>query len=313
MLKKLLCLMLLALPAWGGSLSIHDEDKLLTNPAAFESVVAAAPYNVTIVISSQRGHGGAFDYYIDTAFASPEGVTLGVDPGGRHTHIWAGPLTRIPGVKLGSIAVEGNPFFRTGDWSGGVGKLLSSVATLRVEPPVAARVTTPPPQQLSPTPPGKEVDWIAVIFGLTGAGFLIWLTVVLVRKARKSEEFSRPQVRSYAAPLDEVVFTRSEAANTTRTRAVVGPGYHLTAPAPVVIQQQAGLTGSPILDYMVMDNLMHSHHNEPVRTSEPTHDYRAAPAPSYTPSGGGSSGGSDFGSFSSDSSSSSGSSGGSDW
>lgn len=116
--------------AVAGTLQIRDESALLTpaDRVQLQNSARAYPFDVRVVITSALPSRAAFDRYIHHQVTEPDLMVIGIDPVHRATSVHFGRGMRIARVHFRTIEDAGDPFFRRGDWRGGIDAIVRRAA-----------------------------------------------------------------------------------------------------------------------------------------------------------------------------------------
>lgn len=117
--------------ALAGTLQIRDESALLApmEQSQLRASALAYPFDVRVVTTSAMPSRAAFDQYVRAQVTAPNMVVVGIDPVHRVTSVHFGLGTRIAPAYYRAIEDAGDPFFRAGDWRGGIDAIMSRAAT----------------------------------------------------------------------------------------------------------------------------------------------------------------------------------------
>ncbi|MDP3278234.1 MAG: TPM domain-containing protein [Deltaproteobacteria bacterium] len=120
----------LASSALAGTLQLRDDASVFsaTDRASLTQAVAMYPFDVRVLSSNTFADRGTFDQYVATNVASPNMVVVGIAPTLRRTSVHFGVSTRIAPTQWRTIESQGAPFFRTGQWAGGVQAILTNAS-----------------------------------------------------------------------------------------------------------------------------------------------------------------------------------------
>ncbi len=278
------------------------------------------PFDVTFITS--QNHPGDLDSYVAGFVSGPNEAAIGLDTVHRKVRIKVGRgLIAGPGV-LDSAAKRGTGAMKQGRWGDGLATILQAVGAAVTPAPIAVaaeRVVT-----VAQTEAPSGLPWWIVIIGTLGVGGLVWYFIRRIKddkeeKGRNLRSAEREVLRESGESVRRIYDTPIPSPNFTR-RGATPPVYvpSVTSPPPPVVVVPS--SGPNIVDYAIMDSIVHSHdHSAPAPVSSPAPSYSPPPPPRYespTPPPSYDSGGSDWSSSSSDSGSSSfsgGDSGGSDF
>jgi hypothetical protein len=108
--------------ASAGSLHTTDDADLFSSAqlGAIRSHVDADDFDVRLLTSSSYASKSDFGNYVHRFVTEPNVVVIGVDPTHRHVSVHFGTGTRIADSEFKTIESAGIPYFKDGDWKGGV-------------------------------------------------------------------------------------------------------------------------------------------------------------------------------------------------
>jgi uncharacterized membrane protein YgcG len=288
-----------------GTVTVRDEGAVLVGNDKDKIVAAGAsfPFDTVVITNNEFPAPHAFEVYLLNQVTGPRLAVIGLDTSHHWVRIKTGRALNSANGSLDSAARNGTVAFRQGRWADGLVNVMNGVNNAVTPTAVAVAVDNASQVASSPAPSG--LPWWFVFLATFGVGVGIWAWI-RHRRLKAEEEEQKFRARRYARKYDVADVTSNATANVggpvySRPSGPVQPPPNVVvAPGQTVVVP--GSSGPGLLDYMIVDSLIHSHdHASPAPTPAPSYSPPPPPTPdppSYH------SGGSDWGSSSSDSSSS---------
>lgn len=170
-----------------------DEQNLLT-PADVSMLRTEAlqwPFELRVLTTSRAPNRAAFDQLVRAQVTVPNVIVVGIDPSHRVTSVHFGIGTRISPAYYRQIEDAADPFFRGGNWRGGVEAIAMRAATVvgTMPGPVATPTVAPnygyyPQRTYVPVAQAPRSSGFGyTLVGLLVLGGVVALIIAVARRA----------------------------------------------------------------------------------------------------------------------------------
>ncbi len=189
--------------ALAGTAQFQDPSSMLDEPsrARVRAAASSLPFDVRVLVDNTPDVA-SLTQRAQASLSAPDQLVIALDPANRRTVVRAGMGLRIPTQRMSMLADAGNPFFRVGDYAGGVNAIAQYTgASLGA---AGGAVSTRPFSRTSTGVPARSSGPPVGVFVILGVAALVIGGLALARR-RSPPGFTgggpgTPNYRSPATP-----------------------------------------------------------------------------------------------------------------